>query len=194
MSITRLNHIRCIVEPDTGPAGSGTEHEPGEGEPPSREYTQAEIDEIVAKRVARVRKQYGDYEDMKKKAAKLDEIEAANKSELEKLTDQNQKLAAQLAEREHAALIQAACIKHGVPADYMDLVTGADEDSIDKAAEKVAKLAAASAKPPKGPSGTEGQHPQDHGAPSIDEQIRAAEAKGDYATSMMLKSLKLNQK
>ena len=157
------------------------------------EEAQAEIDEIVVKRVARVKKQYGDYEDMKKKAAKLDEIEAANKSELEKLTEQNQKLAAQLAEREHAALIQAACIKHGVPADYMDLITGADEESIDKAAEKVAKLASASVKPPKGPSGTEGQHPQGHGTPSIDEQIRTAEAKGDYATSMMLKSLKLNQ-
>lgn len=194
MSITRLNPVRCIVEPDPGPAGSGTEDEPKGSEPRSREYTQAEIDEIVAKRVARVKKQYGDYEDMKKKAAKFDEIEAANKSELEKLTDQNQKLAAQLAEREHAALIQAACIKHGVPADYMDLVTGADEEAIDKAAEKVAKLASASVKPPKGPSGTEGQHPQGHGSPDIDEQIRAAEAKGDYATSMMLKSLKLNQK
>lgn len=194
MSITRLNPVRCIVEPDPGPEGSGTEDEPKENEPRSREYTQAEIDEIVAKRVARVKKQYGDYEDMKKKAAKFDEIEAANKSELEKLTDQNQKLAAQLAEREHAALIQTACIKHGVPADCMDLVTGADEESIDKAAEKVAKLASASVKPPKGPSGTEGQHPQGHGAPSVDEQIRAAEAKGDYATSMMLKSLKLNQK
>lgn len=194
MSITRLNHIRCIVEPGPGPEGSGTEDGPKENEPRSREYTQAEIDEIVAKRVARVKKQYGDYEDMKKKAAKFDEIEAANKSELEKLTDQNQKLAAQLAEREHAALIQAACIKHGVPADYMDLVTGVDEESIDKAAEKVAKLAAASAKPPKGPSGTEGVHPTGNGSPGIDEQIRAAEAKGDYATSMMLKSLKLNQK
>ena len=114
MSITRLNPIRCIVQPDNEPAGSGTEDEPKENEPRSREYTQAEIDEIVVKRVARVKKQYGDYEDMKKKAAKLDEIEAANKSELEKLTEQNQKLAAQLAEREHAALIQAACIKHGV--------------------------------------------------------------------------------
>ena len=48
-------------------------------------------------------------------------------------------------------------------------------------------------KPHKGPSGTEGQHPQGHGTPSIDEQIRTAEAKGDYATSMMLKALKLNQ-
>lgn len=194
MPITRLNPIRCIVEPDPEPEGSETEDEPKGNEPRSREYTQAEIDEIVAKRVARVKKQYGDYEDMKKKAAKLDEIEAANKSELEKLTERNQQLAAQLAEREHAALIQAACIKHGVPADCMDLVAGTDEDSIDKAAEKVARLASASAKPPKGPSGTEGQHPQGHGSPDIDEQIRAAEAKGDYATSMMLKSLKLNQK
>lgn len=193
MSITRLKHIRCIVEPPADPEGSGTEDEPKENEPRSRAYTQAEIDEIVAKRVARVKNQYGDYEDMKKKAAKFDEIEAANKSELEKLADQNQKLAAQLAEREHAALIQAACIKHGVPADCIDLVTGADEESIDKAAEKVAKLASASVKPPKGPSGTEGQHPHGHGTPSVDEQIRAAEAKGDYATSMMLKSLKLNQ-
>ena len=82
MSITRLNPIRCIAQPDNEPAGSGTEDEPKENEPRSREYTQAEIDEIVAKRVARVKKQYGDYEDMKKKAAKFDEIEAAMKGML----------------------------------------------------------------------------------------------------------------
>lgn len=197
MQLLRTRHVRTIAEPsqDGGPGDSNTRHDPEEPDPTAtHEYTQAQIDEIVAKRVARVKKQYGDYEDMKKKAAKLDEIEAANKSELEKLTDQNQKLAAQLAEREHAALIQAACIKHGVPADYMDLVTGADEESIDKAAEKVAKLASASTKPPKGPSGTEGNHPSGNGAPDIDAQIRAAEGKGDYLTSLRLKSLKLSTK
>lgn len=196
MQLLRMRHVRMIAEPsqDGGSGDSNIQHDPEEpDQTATREYTQAQIDEIVAKRVARVKKQYGDYEDMKKKAAKFDEIEAANKSELEKLTEQNQKLAAQLAEREHAALIQAACIKHGVPADCMDLVTGVDEDSIDKAAEKVAKLVSASVKPPKGPSGTEGRQPQGNGSPSIDEQIRVAEAKGDYATSMMLKSLKLNQ-
>ncbi|MDE5641385.1 MAG: DUF4355 domain-containing protein [Bifidobacterium castoris] len=191
MPIARLKHIHCIVEPNTEPEGSGTEDEPR-----SREYTQAEIDEIVAKRVARVRKQYGDYEDMKKKAAKLDEIEAANKSELEKLAERNQELAAQLAEREHAALIQAACIKHGVPADYMDLVTGADEDSIDNAAEKVAKLLAGKqmTDPAVGTNPAMGSIPSGSAAPSLDEQIHAAETKGDFAQAMILKSLKLGSR
>ena len=42
MSITRLNPVRCIVEPDNEPAGSGPEDEPKGNEPRSREYTQAE--------------------------------------------------------------------------------------------------------------------------------------------------------
>lgn len=52
----------------------------GEG----RTFTQADVDRIVQSRLADEKKRHADYDELKAKAAKLDEQEAANKSELEK--------------------------------------------------------------------------------------------------------------
>lgn len=46
--------------------------------------TQADVDRIVADRVAREKAKYADHADLKAKAARLDEIEAANATELDK--------------------------------------------------------------------------------------------------------------
>jgi hypothetical protein len=59
-------------------------------EPADRTFTQADVDRIVQERVARVKTTPtppADYEDLKAAAAKLAEIEAANKTELEKERD-----------------------------------------------------------------------------------------------------------
>jgi hypothetical protein len=60
--------------------GDGTET----GNQPDKTFTQAELDRIVQDRVAREQKKFGDYDDLKAKATKLDELEAANASEIEK--------------------------------------------------------------------------------------------------------------
>lgn len=52
---------------------------------PEKTLTQADVDRVVAERLARERQKYVDYDDLKTKAAKLAEIEAANQSEAEKL-------------------------------------------------------------------------------------------------------------
>ena len=46
-----------------------------------RTFTQAEVDAIVGDRLKRDRAKYSDYDDLKAKAAKFDELEEANKSE-----------------------------------------------------------------------------------------------------------------
>jgi hypothetical protein len=51
----------------------------------SKTFTQAEVDSLILKRAERVAAdKYSDYADLKTKATKLDEIEAANATELEK--------------------------------------------------------------------------------------------------------------
>lgn len=55
---------------------------------PEKTFTQADVDKIVQDRLARAKATPpSDYEDLKAKAARLDEIEAQNKSELEKAND-----------------------------------------------------------------------------------------------------------
>jgi hypothetical protein len=56
------------------------------GEEGTQTLTQAEVDKVVADRLARERAKYADYDDLKARASKLDELESANQSELEKLT------------------------------------------------------------------------------------------------------------
>jgi chromosome segregation ATPase len=63
-------------------------------------FTQAEVDQILGQRLARVKEQYGDYENLQAAAAELQKIKEANKSESQKLADQLTTLQQQLAERE----------------------------------------------------------------------------------------------
>lgn len=46
--------------------------------------SQEQLNRLIGERINSVKSQYADYDDLKSKAAKLDEIEAASKSELEK--------------------------------------------------------------------------------------------------------------
>lgn len=82
----------------------------GDGE---RTFTQQEIDAIVADRLARERQKYADYGDLQQKAAKLAELEEAQKSELQKAQEAETKarLEAQKAmEKANHRLVQAEFI------------------------------------------------------------------------------------
>lgn len=78
-----------------------------------RTFSQADVDRIVQERLGRERQRFSDYEDLKAKAAKLDEIEAASKSELEKATERASKAeqeAQQIREAANRRLVEAAVI------------------------------------------------------------------------------------
>ena len=59
-------------------------------------FTQAQLDSIVNKRLEQERAKFGDYADLKAKAEKLDKIEEANKSELQKANERATALQAKL--------------------------------------------------------------------------------------------------
>lgn len=50
-------------------------------------YTQAELDRMFQDRVARERAKFGDYDDLKAKAAELDKLQEASKTDLQKAQD-----------------------------------------------------------------------------------------------------------
>ena len=52
-----------------------------------RTFTQAELNAIVQKRIGEVSAKYGNYEELKEKAQKFDEIEEQSKSELQKANE-----------------------------------------------------------------------------------------------------------
>jgi hypothetical protein len=58
--------------------------------------SQADLDKVVGDRVARVRGQYADYDDLKAKASQFDQLADANKSEVEKANDKAAKAQAEV--------------------------------------------------------------------------------------------------
>lgn len=92
-------------------------------------FTQEQLDRIVKERVYRETSKYADYEDLKAKAAKYDELEEAGKSELEKMTNKASELEQELNElkkQDQARSLRDKVAKEtGVPAH---LLTADTED------------------------------------------------------------------
>lgn len=101
--------------------------------------SQEDLDRIIEKRLARERAKFADYEEVKAKAAKVDEIEEEKKSDLQRALDQIEALKAEAeqskaaaAQAERAVLVEKVAASKGVPAKYLsgdsedDLVASAD--------------------------------------------------------------------
>lgn len=54
------------------------------------------MNQIIGERIAKEKSKYGDYDDLKANAAKFDEYEEKNKSELERAQKQNSKLQSEI--------------------------------------------------------------------------------------------------
>lgn len=159
------------ADPAPTPDPSGAPPEPvGD-----RTFTQADVDRIVQDRLARV-KAPTDYDELKAKAARLDEIEEANKTELQKLQEQlaeRDSTATAAAERAERALRRAAVVAAATragavdPDAVFDLLPGkesltiGDDDQVQGVAEAVEQLLTAKpylvGKPaPPAPGGADG--------------------------------------
>ena len=113
-------------------------------------FTQEEVNGIVNDRLARERKKYEgiDLEALKSKAAKFDEMEAANKSELEKANDKVQALEAELngikKANELNAMRENVAKEIGIPAN---LLTGDSEEECRAQGEAIKEFATPSGYP-----------------------------------------------
>jgi hypothetical protein len=96
-------------------------------------FTQADIDRIVADRLSREKNKYSDYDELKAKADKFDEKEAANKSEADRLRDENAKLQKERDENAAKALRLEVAGEKGIKSKY---VTGSSREEMEAAADE----------------------------------------------------------
>lgn len=94
---------------------------------PPKTFTQADLDKVIEERLARERAKFKDYEAIKAKAAKLDELEGANASELEKAVKQAQDetraaVAREYGEKLAAGILRAELSQRMKPADAEALI------------------------------------------------------------------------
>lgn len=107
-----------------------------------RTFTQAELNAIVQKRVGELTAKYENYEELKAKAAKYDEVEEASKSELQKATEKANSLQKELdslKNAEAARLVREEVAKEtGVPAH---LLTGGTKEECEAQAKDIMAFA-----------------------------------------------------
>lgn len=123
----------------TAVAGEQTEQAAAEVKAFEAITSQEDFDRAIQKRIARERAGFADYDDLKARAAKLAEIEAANQTEAEKAQarlDAAEKRASELEakalEAEAKALKSEVAAAKGVPAA---LLTGSTQEELEAAAD-----------------------------------------------------------
>lgn len=99
--------------------------------------SQEEFDKAIQARIARERAKFSDYDDLKAKAQKVDELEAANLTELEKAQKAaadaeaaRAELEAQIRSRDVELLRQRVGAEVGLPVELVARLQGEDEESI----------------------------------------------------------------
>ena len=125
-----------LIDGGSGEGGSGEGNEP---EPKS--FTQEQVDQIVEKRLAKERGKYKDYDELKSKAMRLDEMENAGKSELA-LRKQIDDAAA---EKQHAEWVSEVAKDKGVPAE---LLRGGTKEELEAHADLLQAALHPASKPP----------------------------------------------
>lgn len=103
------------------------ENQAAAGSSEAKTFTQEEVNDIVAKRLARAKAEVpSDYEDLKAAKAELDQIKEANKSDLEKANDKLAKVQSELdalkSQAAHEKAVAEAAAKYGVDADILTLM------------------------------------------------------------------------
>ena len=130
--------IRCVTNPDPNPASGGTPATEPKLSAPKPADTKANEDNqsqeakdfsrALAKRAAEIEAKYADYEDLKAKAAQLDEIEEAKKSEMDKLREQAEQAARERDElkaaRERDELAASIAKETGLDRETVGLLAG----------------------------------------------------------------------
>lgn len=139
----RSNSIRLI---DGGAPAGGSDD--GDGSEP-KSFTQEQVDQIVEKRLAKERGKYKDYDELKSKAMKLDELENAGKSEIDKLRESNAALRKQIedaeAEKQHAEWVSEVAKDKDVPAE---LLRGGSKEELEAHADLLRAALHPASKPP----------------------------------------------
>lgn len=107
-----------------------------------RTFTQEEVNSIVEGRLKKESAKYSDYEELKAKALKLDEIEESNKSELQKANERAEALAKELEtmtrSNEVRAIREKVSSETGVP---ISLLSADDEEGCRTQAEGIISFA-----------------------------------------------------
>lgn len=107
-----------------------------------RTFTQEEVNALIGKRLSEEKSKFADYDEIKAKAAKFDEAEEKNKSELQKALEKTSALESELNSMKKAEEVRTMREKvakeTGIPSN---LITGSTEEECKSQAEAIKAFA-----------------------------------------------------
>lgn len=107
---------------------------PAEGE---KQFTQADVDRMIATRVNEEKKKYADYDDLKAKAEKVDELEASKKSDVDKLTEQVEQLKEAQSKSDQKALRAEVAMAKGLTPAQAKRLAGTSREELEADADEI---------------------------------------------------------
>lgn len=133
------------------PEGDPPPADPPAADPPppsgDKTFTQDQLDKVVGERLARERDKFADYEDVKAKAARLDEIENEKRSDVEKLTGERDTLKGErdtfktdAETKAHENLRLRVALDKRLPAELVDRLQGETKEDLEADADKLLGL------------------------------------------------------
>lgn len=129
-------------EPVQGTAPSGTPETPtapekGDG---TSTFTQQQVSDLLAKQKGDVERRYSDYNDLKARATRADELEAAQQTDLEKVTGERDSLKDRLTPLEGDNLRLRVAMEKNLPAPLMDRLKGGSKEEMEADADQLLQL------------------------------------------------------
>jgi hypothetical protein len=138
--------------PESGGGDGGAGNNGGQGNQPPATFTQADVERILSERLGRERSKYADYEDLKAKAGKFDQLEEAQKTEAQRQQEQLEEALGKATRVEVDLWKERAARKHGLDDDLMAFLTGnTEQEVLDRAQTLAEKI-----KPAAGDGGGDG--------------------------------------
>jgi hypothetical protein len=100
-------------------------------------FTQADLDRVVEERLARERRKYEGFEELKAKAARADELEAANQSEIEKAQSKATKAESERDQAKAQLLRFEVAAEKSVPPKLVPLLTASSKEELESQADLI---------------------------------------------------------
>lgn len=144
-----LPYVLTFIDDPSGDTGGSAENDKsGDGAGPFKKgeasFTQADVDKAVRERLAREKAKYADHEDLKAKAAELDQIKAAQKTAEERAAEALAQAQRAAAESAAEVLRYRAAAENGITSpDDIDLIGVGERDAVEARAKRVGALLAA---------------------------------------------------
>lgn len=117
-----------------------TTDEPAKGGDAGKTFTQEQVNDLVAREKGNLQRRYADYDDLKTKASKFDELAESQKTDLERVTGERDTFKAQADQAGVENLRLRVALDKQLPSELIDRLQGATKEEMEADADKLLTL------------------------------------------------------